>query len=179
MTLILILFLAEILMDDNVEKLVAGLASNEPKMRIESAEKLAKMGSSAQPAAPALARRAGDEVEEVAQWVTSALEELGPPLASDAEVLAEMLRDQSPDVGYWAATLLGRLGSEAAPAAGALADAMAVEQNPAVRQRAAWALGKVGSQAESCLESLRQAASDADPRLARLASRAIEQIGGN
>ena len=126
----------------------------------------------------ALVLACGDEAEEVPQWVASAREEMGPPETSDVSPLVSLIEAKSPDVGYWAATLLGRLKAEAAPAVDALADAVARSPHLPVRQRAAWALGEIGPAAAAALPSLRKAATDADPRLARLAQQAIEQIGG-
>ncbi|NQT11756.1 MAG: HEAT repeat domain-containing protein, partial [Planctomycetes bacterium] len=94
------------------------------------------------------------------------------------EALTKLVADDSPDVGYWAATLLGRLGERAAPAVSALASAVSGDLAMPVRQRSAWALGKIGPPAAPSLEALQQAADDPDARLARLAQRAIDQIGG-
>jgi HEAT repeat protein len=52
------------------------------------------------------------------------------------------------------------------------------EQAMSVRRRAAWALGKIGSSAHGATDALQQATANDDPRLARLARQAIEQIGG-
>jgi HEAT repeat protein len=90
--------------------------------------------------------------------------------------LISLIEAKSPDVGYWAATLLGRLGADAAVVVDALVRAVASSAALSVRQRAAWAMGEIGSPA--AIPSLKTAASDPDPRLARLAQEAIEQITG-
>ena len=93
----------------------AALSDAEVAKRAQAAEELAQLGSEARPAAVALVLACGDEAEEVRQWATSALEEMGPPEASDVGPLISFIEAKSPDVGYWAATLLGRLKADAAP----------------------------------------------------------------
>jgi HEAT repeat protein len=158
--------------------LIAALSSPEPSHRMEAAEALAQLGAEARAAAMALVLASGDETEEVRQWAASALEDLGPPAPADAGQLASLLAAKSPEVGYWAATLLGRLKGEAAAAVDALDQALSRSPHLSVRQRAAWALGEIGPPAASALAGLRNAAADPDPRLARLASEAVERIGG-
>ena len=92
--------------------------------------------------------------------------------------LATLLGNENADVGYWAAALLGRLGVEAASVVPALASAVSDSVEMSVRQRAAWALGKIGPPACDALDALRQAAASSNPRLARLAQRAVDQLGG-
>ena len=108
--------------------------------------------------------------------MVAALEEMGPPQASDVGELAALVGDPGADVAYWAVTLLGRLEAEAAPAVAALGAAVSDAQEMSVRQRAAWALGKIGPPAVPAIDALRRAESDEDPRLARLARQAIERI---
>ncbi len=158
-------------------QLIAALSDADPARRSEAAEQLSQLGPEASPAAVALARAAGDEAEEVREWAVSALEELGPPPAEQLAELATLLSEGAADTGYWAATLLGRLGADAAAAVDALAAVVAGQADMALRQRAAWALGEIGPPAAGALLTLRQAAADPDPRLARLAAESIKQIG--
>jgi HEAT repeat protein len=67
---------------------------------------------------------------------------------------------------------------QAASAVPALTWAITGQLALSVRQRAAWALGQIGPAAKPALDALRQAAASDDARLARLASGAIEKIGG-
>lgn len=165
-------------MPDKLSTLIAALSDRAAPKRSQAAEQLALLGTDAQPAAVALVLACGDEDDEVRQWATAALEQIGPPLLSDLEQLAALTVAKSSDVAYWAATLLGRLKAQAAPAAETLAHAVTDSPHLPVRQRAAWALGEIGPAAAPALLSLRKAANDPDPRLARLAQQAIEQIGG-
>jgi HEAT repeat protein len=162
-----------------IDHLIADLTAPDASKRAQAAEQLAQLGSDAQPAAVALVRATGDDGEEVRQWAASALEEMGPPSVSDLNQLAALIEDHSSDVGYWATTLLGRLKAEAAPAVNALARAVGGQQAIAVPQRAAWPLGEIGPAAVAALPTLKQVASDPDPRLARLAQQAISQIAGS
>jgi HEAT repeat protein len=161
-----------------IDQLIANLSDPDPGKRAEAAEQLAQLGPDAQPAAVALVLANGDESEEVRQWATAALEEMGPPQASDADHLTALIAAQSPDVGYWAATLLGRLGADAVPAVEGLSHAVIGSPHLSVRQRSAWALGEIGPAAAAALPSLRKAADDPDPRLARLAQQAVDQVTG-
>jgi HEAT repeat protein len=128
--------------------------------------------------AVALVKATGDDAEEVREYAAAALEEMGPPEVEDVGSLAALLSDSAADAGYWAATLLGRLEANAVPAVPLLAAAVTGSTNMSVRQRAAWALGKIGPPAGPALNALKQAATSDNPRLARLAHRAIEQISG-
>ena len=165
-------------MPTQMAQLIAALTSPEPAQRANAAEHLSCLGSDARATAVPLVRACADESEDVREWVTVALEELGPPPVPDASVLATLLGNENADVGYWAATLLGRLGAEAASATPALASAVSNSVEMSVCQRAAWALGKIGPPACDALDALRQAAASSNPRLARLAQRAVDQLGG-
>jgi HEAT repeat protein len=161
------------------ETVADDLLSDDVQRRTQAAERLARLGPEARPAAVALCRASDDREEPVRDWATAALEELGPPRSEDAEPLARLVTHQGVNSTYWAATLLGRLGPRASAAVATLADALAQHPVMAVRQRAAWALGEIGPQASSALGELKEAASSSDARLARLARRAVEQITGH
>ena len=164
-------------MSDEIANLITSLSSSDAADRISAAERLSQLGDSARDAAVALVSASGDDDEVVREWATGALEELGPPMSSDVAALADLLSAVHADVGYWAATLLGRLEEDAASAVAQLRKALTSHPSGSVRQRAAWALGKIGPKAAAAIDDLRRATSDDDPRLARLAERAIEQIG--
>jgi HEAT repeat protein len=165
-----------LVMSTNLSELVAALAAEDATQRAGAAEALSRMGPEAGQAAVPLIVACGDSSEQVREWAVAALEEAGPPKVSDLERLAALLSNQSPDVAFWAATLLGRLEADAGGAVPSLEAALSEDVAVSVRQRAAWALGKIGPPAAPALEALRRAASDADPRLARLAERAMGQI---
>ena len=165
-------------MTADVQRLTSDLAAADPVTRTQAAEEISRLGSEAAPVAVALVRATGDDTEEVREYAAAALEEMGPPAVEDVGSLAALLSDSAADAGYWAATLLGRLEANAAPAVPLLSAAVTGSKDMSVRQRAAWALGQIGPPAGSALDALKQAAASDDPRLARLAQRAIEQISG-
>lgn len=165
-------------MPNETHRLMAALCDLDPKARASAAEQLAGIGRDAQPAAVALVLAAGDESEEVRQWATAALEQLGPPEEADLSSLAALVDGRTADVGYWAATLIGRLKGQAAGVAETLARSLAGSPHLSVRQRAAWALGEIGPGACAALPSLHKAAQQPDARLSRLAQQAIAQIAG-
>jgi HEAT repeat protein len=161
---------------DDLEKLVAALASPLADDRAAAAEKLCHAGDAAASAAPALVRGCGDADERVREWAVAALEGLGPPPADAIGPLATLAASSVPLAAYWAVTLLGRAGQAAGSTAGTLADCLAAG-DAAVAQRAAWALGKLGPAAAVARGPLRTAAASADPRLASLAAEALAAIG--
>lgn len=160
------------------ESLAVQLDSADVGERLAAAQALAHLAEEARPAAVWLVRAIRDEHEEVREWVSSALEDLGPPDPADADALARLLSDQNPDVGYWAATLLGRLGPSAAATVQQLATNLSSQTAQHVRERAAWALGKIGPAAIAAANVLRDVGNSDHPRLARLAQHALDQIVG-
>jgi len=163
-------------MANDVSDWIAQLSTNDPALQSEAAEALAKLGEKAKPAAPALAKNAGSAEETVREWAVAALEGLGPPRIDDQKALRELVLADCAEAAYWAITLLGRLEAEAGPAVPELTEALKQSPYPQNRQRAAWALGKIGPAASDALPALKAAANEADPRLARLAKRAVQSI---
>lgn len=157
-------------------ELEKGLAADVVAVRLRAAEQAAHLGSEAQPLAMALVRACGDTEEEVRNWASAALEELGPPRLADLAALAHLLADDHEEVSYWAATLLGRLEAEAAAAVPDLVHVLEQSASLAVRQRAAWALGRIGPAARAATPALKEASTSNNPRLARLAARALVAI---
>jgi HEAT repeat protein len=163
-------------MSEDLKRLTADLTADDEHVRAAAAEALCRQGEIAQPAAISLALSLADPSESVVEWSAAALEGIGSPDPCQLRELIGLLKHDSPEVGYWAATLIGRLEEQGAPAAESLANALSGDTATNVKQRAAWALGKIGPAAEPALPALRTAAATHDPRLARLAKRAIEQI---
>jgi HEAT repeat protein len=165
-------------MDQDISSLMAGLGSPEETTRAEAAEKLSQLDpAELQAAALVLVEACGDESEAVREAAVGALEEMGTPDSELLDGLVALLADEKADVAYWAATLIGRLEPEASAAVPALIEALENSPHQNVRQRAAWALGKIGPAAVAAAGSLRAAAGGDDPRLARLAERALGEIG--
>lgn len=164
-------------MPRELSQLIAELSADDASRRIAAADELSRLGEEARGAAVPLVRACGDEIEEVRELAVGALEELGPPDVDDLPSLAELLRSENSDAAYWAITLTGRLEGNAAGAVDALTAVLTGEGPAEVRQRAAWALGKIGPAAASAMPALRALSNEgSDPRLARLAAKAIEQI---
>ena len=163
-------------MPSSLEELRLGLAAESIAARLEAAENLARMGQEARPAAVDLVRACGDGQAEVREWAAAALEEMGPPDEADAAALAPLVASQETDVAYWAATLLGRLEGRAAAFIEPLAEAVNGHRHQHVRHRAAWALGKIAADIPAVRAALETAAGAEDPRLARLAVRALASL---
>jgi HEAT repeat protein len=165
-------------MATDIKGYISQLTSKDSAQQGAAAEALAQLGPDARPAAAALVRACGTEDDSNREWVTSALEGLGPPPAEQMKDLIALTSDKSLDVAYWAATLLGRLGAAAGPAVPGLTTALEKHAEQAVRERAAWALGQIGPAAKSATPALRAAAAGNQPRLARMANEALEAVGG-
>lgn len=164
--------------DEDLSRWINELSAAEDARRLDAAEHLARLGEGARGAAVPLVRAAGDASESVREWAVAALEGLGPPDAEDTTALRQAIVTAShDDVAYWAVTLVGRLGVVGSPAVPELAKALQQADSMAVRQRAAWALGRIGPDAAAAREGLEQASGSDDPRLARLAANALQQIG--
>lgn len=163
-------------MANKVDTLVKQLSSGTRVEQASAAEALARMGKVAQPAIVALvaALRNGDA--STREWCVAALEELGPPPITQIADLVNLAREDSLDAAYWAVTLLGRAGDDAAPTVPTLINVLQSSPESAVRERAAWALGKIGNAAVTAGPALRDAAAGSNPRLARLAQQALDQI---
>jgi HEAT repeat protein len=163
---------------DDVSTLTDRLNSGDLVERQDAAERLSQLGEEASAAAVPLVRACGDADESVREWSAAALEGLGTPDVGDLGELLRLLDDPHEDVGYWSATLVGRMGPAAAAAVSPLAHSVARHPAAAVRQRSVWALGRIGPAAKSAASVLREASASDDARLANLARKALEQIGG-
>lgn len=164
-------------MDQDVSTLIGALGSPEETARADAAEKLSQLDpDEMRAAALVLVEACGDESEAVREAAVSALEEMGAPDPELLDGLTTLLADPKADVGYWAATLIGRLGPEGAASVPALIATLEDSPHQNVRQRAARALGKIGPGAMAAIEPLRKAAHGDDPRLARLAEKALAMI---
>ena len=161
----------------DVTVLAQQLHDKQVVVRARAAEQLCAQGEEAREASVDLVQACADE-ESVSLWAVAALEQLGPPPVQAIPQLGPLVASSHELVAYWAVTLLGRLESAATAAVPALVLAMASENSPhlAVRQRAAWALGQIGDRSAPTVAALEQAKNAADPRLARLAAQAIEQL---
>jgi HEAT repeat protein len=160
----------------SIPALIEHLSAPDAEARASAAEALCRAGESAASAATALVAACGDEDDRVREWAAAALEDLGPPPGEQIAELTMLAAAKHPLVAYWAVTLLGRGGEGAALAVPALEACLAPGTAIEVRQRACWALGKVGPAAASARAALTAAASDADPRLSRLAGEALAAL---
>jgi HEAT repeat protein len=159
-----------------VQTLIRQFESDSPAEHSAAAEALARLGEDAQPAAVALVGALRTADAPTLDWCVAALEDLGPPLASQIDDLIRFVGDKSIDATYWAITLLGRAGKDASTAAAALTGILKSSPELTLRERAAWALGKIGPAAKMAVPALKEAAANGEPRLARLARQALGEI---
>ncbi len=94
-----------------------------------------------------------------------------------APQLAELTRHVNAPVAGWACKLLGRMAESATSYQASLATALKQHPEKSVRQLAALALKTVPQLNTETLTAVKQAASDPDPRLSRLASEVLAAQG--
>lgn len=160
----------------NAATKLATQLNQSPEVALEAAQTLAEMGEDAQPAAVALMKFGLSADGEVRDWSVAALEQMGPPAATDVVPLRSLLSSDNELQAYWAATLLGRIGSEANAAVDDLARLVRESPSSAVRQRAAGALGQIGEVTPTVVDSLKHAAACDDTRLSRIANDALASL---
>ena len=114
-----------------------------------------------------------DENEEVRAWASDVLTSVEEPSVEWAPQIAELTRHVNAPVAGWACKLLGRLGNDATRYQSSLANAVRQHPEKSVRQLAALALKSVPTLTQDTVLALKAAASDADPRLSRLATDAL------
>lgn len=165
-------------MADDLSGWTSLLLGDDAAQQRAAAQALAQLGEGGAGAAAAMVQAVGSDDETVQNWLTSALESLGPPPETSVSELAILLASAHPDVAYWAATLLGRLHAKAAPAVAALVKLLADGKHLPARQQAAKALGQIGAAATSAAAALESAAASDDKRLARLAGEALAKVRG-
>lgn len=162
----------------DVDQLAASLLTDKPSRRVAAAEELATLGPDASPAALALVTACGNPA--LVDICIGALEELGPPPVEQLPEIAKLVISADENVAYWAATLLGRAGEAATPYLASLEESAKNEgATVEVRERAVWAMGKLGAGAKPAEATLRAIAeSGPTPRIKRLASTALANLGG-
>ncbi len=163
-----------LVMDEHA-RLRAQLQSTDCQQRATATEQLCQAGPDAAWAAVDLVVASGDE-PLVREWAVEALEMLGPPPVEAQPQLTELVDSSMPLQAYWAVTLLGRLGALAKSSQPALVSVLTTSPDPATRERAAWALGEIGASSNDARAALEKAAKSGEPRLARLATTALQQL---
>jgi HEAT repeat protein len=158
---------------DDLQPLVATLASRDPYVRAFAAWTLGNMEAAAGDAVPALAALVDDP--ETGVVVSAALARIGP--AARAAVPALVAALQSEDAGrrWRAARTLGRIGPGAREAVPALVATLR-DPNEGVRRHAARALGRVAPATGPAPAALQRATGDPDRAVRREAEKALEEL---
>ena len=125
------------------ETLLKQLQGSDLPAQIAAAETLASLAEEAQPAIVALVQHCGSDNEDLRNWCSASLEEIGAPTVAQIDELALLASSANSDVAFWAATLLGRAGPVASSATAILQDRSNDASAPAVQRRAAWALHRI------------------------------------
>ncbi len=130
---------------NTTETLTKQLQSTDLSSQVAAAEELARLAEEARPAMVALVQHCGSADEDLRNWCTAALEEIGAPAMEQIDELALLASSANTDVAFWAATLLGRAGSLATSATTILSERSSDPATPEVQKRAAWALERIGA----------------------------------
>lgn len=149
------------------------LQNPELDIRIHAAEALSLLGPEAAYAAVDLVAACADQ-DAVREYAVAALEGMGAPSDASIQGLISALRHHDPLVVYWAVTLLGRILNPSDEVQKAVAVVAKDTLNRSVQQRAVWALGRMLPLLSETQKLLQTFQSSDDPRLARLATQAIE-----
>ena len=121
----------------------------------------------------ALLQTLASEDEEVRAWASDALAECSP-IEKDWQHIAGMIDSPNAVVAGWSCKLLGRSATCATLFQGRLANALKNHSDVGVRQMAALALRSAETINDATRVALEGAALSADPRLQRLAKRALK-----
>ena len=160
-----------------ISLLISELSSPDAEVRSSAAEALSRLGSDARGAAVSLARCVGDDDEEFREWVVAALEELGPGGGGGWVGVVEVWEKAPRGVADGGAGVIGRVGERAVAGVSALGAGLEEGRAVIVRERAVWALGRIGRLAgETAITALNKAADVSQPRISRLARRALDRI---
>ncbi len=114
-----------------------------------------------------------DENEEVRAWASDTLSNVEQPASDLGPQLAELTRHVNAPLAGWACRLLGKMGEAATRFQSSLANTLSQHAEKSVRQLAALALKSIPGLNAETVAALKTAASDADPRLSRLATEAL------
>lgn len=147
--------------------------------RRRAAKMLAMLAEEAQSAAIAMLHAVTDADEEVCNWISEALENLGPPQVSDAQTIANLaVTAAHPDTQYFACSLLGRLGPRAHEQYPEIAGLVRQTENPVIKNQALKTAARIA--AESQRNQLRQLVEDCqsspDPAVKATATRILSRM---
>ncbi len=115
--------------------------------------------------------------EESVNWATEALENMGPPLATDMNWLGSITSSPSMDTVYWAITLLGRSDESLDSVQDAVANAIVNSRSTvAIRRRAMSALAKVRVKSEATELAIQSALKSDDSQLVSAAREILQPV---
>ena len=156
-------------------QIIQDLSAAEASKRLAAAEACAKQPELAKMAVIPLCRVASDPDEQVVEWASAALEEMGPPSSDELDALVGMFSAVEA-TAYWAVTLVGRLKPSDAAVSKRLAELIVAAPTPdEVRNRAIWAIDQIGASGPEVQQALEQAAQSQSPRTSRLATKALSK----
>jgi HEAT repeat protein len=191
----------------NIQDLINQLENPNEEIKSDAINALAKLGSKAKPAVPALALLLKDKSNYVRNFSASALAEIGPDAASAVPALKEAMHDSDPSVSQAAHGALGAIGpaavsaipdlilflrdwessSQECPAAFALVrigDASVPELIKLIKDeekrnvlKAVWCLGEIKPPSPQSLSGLLLALNHGNPEVIERAASTLRSLG--
>jgi len=150
------------------------------QMRSEVAMIIARIGTPAKAAVPALVKSLDDEDPQTRSEVLFALAAIGPDAAASVPAVSKLLDDPEASVRYGACFALGKMGPAAMPAKAAVVKKLSSD-DPFLAMAAAWALAQIhpecGETAGKSVPILIKALAEPDVTTRVEAARALECLG--
>lgn len=157
-------------------QIIQDLDSTDLGQRLAAVEACAKHPELARAATIPLCRLVSDPDQQIAEWATAALEEMGPPASEELDALVGMFTSDEA-TAYWAVTLVGRLKPSDDATVKLLVEQIEASDTPnEVRNRAIWAIDQMGGTGPDVVKAFEKAAQSQNPRTARLATKALAKL---
>ena len=165
--------------EQEVLELGEQLKSGTPQERLLAAENLSLMAEVALPVLIPLLEACSDKDDEVLEYVSAALEAIGPPCDSQLSEIMVLLNQDCEQIQYWSVTMLGRAGKSATGFTRPFSKLLNNKTvNESVKQRVCWAVEKIRSVDSETFQAIKIFAnhSQSNSRSERLAIAAIKSL---
>lgn len=165
---------------NDIQLLVAALEAESVADRRRAAESLAMLAEQSRSAAIPLLHAVTDHDEDVRNWATEALENLGPPDPADTDSLLNLVETSAEDdVRYLALVLLGRLDAGGGVVFDELVASRESIQTPVVLVQYLKTLSRLATEdprRQRLREMCRRELNHADPRVQAVSERLLASL---
>lgn len=160
--------------DVDLTKLTEALGSDQAKARLDAADDLGALGSSARAAVPALIKALSDKDAAVQWHAARAIGSIGPGAKAAVGALTTALASDDAKLRTYAAFALGRIGKPSEPAIPALVKAI-TDKEDMVQRAAIGAIRNIDADPEIVRPLIIKALEDADSAVAMAAVRVLAE----